>query len=618
VTLSHALLVTLLSCAGKEALPCPPGEVDDGAGGCAVVADTDDGGDDTGGGGDDTGPGGDDTWTGGDDTGPGGDDTDTEPVYQDGDATLSPGEVITCGRGDRDEAPLELWELGGDWAERPWDGPGEPAGGGVMIADIDGDGRLDIALPLLTGDRLYMTREEGLVDETAARWPAGLETGSVALTAADYDGDGDLDLLTSDLGGDSRLLANDGAGHFTDVTEAAGLVLSRRAMSAAWGDMDGDGDLDLAVAYHESCFEDPDRCDFDLEKDNEVLWENLGDGTFASRSERLPSEVLIPSLMHVITWLDVDGDGDQDLYVTNDDRLQDSEKNHLFFNDGAGNFTSASDDTYANVSMHGMGMALGALNGDGLPDLVMTDTARIVTLESLSEHSWYDGAVSRGLTVDPENDDRWNGWGVDLVDLDNDGDLDLPMGFGWIGGTNYEPDPGDETPPPLADDDPAYEEDTVEEQPDAIYLQDASGWFTDVAPDWGTDDLSATRATVGVDLDGDGFPELIKAFLDAPARVYRARCDDSAWLTVHLRDDSANTFGVGARVVARSGDLEVVRWVHAGGTGVHTSVQPLAQLGLGDADTVEVEITWPDGEVSTFKGVDARQVVTVHRGADSR
>lgn len=479
------------------------------------------------------------------------------------------------------------------------------AGGGITVADLSGDGLYDIVLAHYGQDQLYIGQPDGsFVDETASRWP-DIESMSSAATAADVEGDGDLDLYLTNMWGDDHLLLNDGSGHFSDGTAAAGLSgRGRRGMGASFGDMDGDGDLDLFIADYLWCVNVFDasigleitECDHDpAELAPQSLWENLGDGRFVDvTDERMPPDTLPYALSHGAAWIDVDGDGDQDIYQFNDYRseIEWVEPNHLYLNDGTGHFAEAPDRN-ADRYLASMGLGIADISGDGYPDFLLSDTYKITLLESLGEPDWYESALLRGLELSGE-DGRESGWGTELVDLDNDGDLDAPMLFGRVVDTSGE----------------------IEEQrqPDAIYIQGEDGSFEQVAEQWGFANTEISRSLAVIDIDGDGWVELIRGALDAPALMYSSRCGAAHWIEVHLRDSGPNPYAIGAAVRVTAGGRERTAWILAGGTSIHTSLQPLARFGLGAAERVDtLAITWPDGGTSIFNDITADQRVTVTR-----
>jgi hypothetical protein len=595
------LIASALPGCGDKSEGCGPGFEDDGSGYCYPVGDSGEPGDD---GGDDSGePGGDDS----DDTvdGGGGDDTGDGPVDDDN-ATLSEGGVVSCADPTlREDQPFTTPAMGADWAVQPFEVPdGESAAGGITVADLDGDGRYDVVLPHWEGSQIFMGQPDGtFADETAARWPAGVTPNSSAAIAADVEGDGDLDLYVCDAEGDDFLLINDGSGHFSDGTAAAGLAGNeRRCLSASFADMDGDEDLDLFVADYDWCGLDEATGDVECERPPETiddprqLFENQGDGTFADVSERLPLERLAESLMHVPTWIDLDLDGDLDLLIANDAReeIEWAQGNLIFLNNGDGTFEDVTEGSGFGIKMAAMGVGVGDINGDLLPDLFVSDLGRVLMLETLGPLDFYDTTLVRGLQVTPSEDARWSGWGAELVDFDNDGLLDATMLFGYL-----PPDVHEQNPP---------------EQPDLLHMQGEDGVFVDMAEALGVADLASGRGLVTIDVSGDGYPDLFKAFLDGPAVLYESNCGDAAWLEVRLHDPGPNPFAVGATVYATVGERTRMRWIFAGGTGFQSSYQPLAHFGLGDADAVDaLTVVWPDGETSTFYNVSTRQSVTVSR-----
>jgi len=521
-----------------------------------------------------------------------------EPEHQGG-ATLWTSGPITCEDPDARETagPLYTASFGSDWAAQGHTGEAPDAlGGGLTIADLDGDGALDVYLPQVGADQLYLQEEGTLVDMSATNLPEGLDEQSTAATAADIDGDGDLDLLIATSEGENRLLLNDGSGSFTDGTAAAGLgEQGWPTSSIVPGDIDGDGDLDLFAATWRGCMDPwiPENAYADTPQ---VLFENQGDGTFVDVSDRLPAELFEMSLVRLATFLDVDLDGDVDLYLDSDVMpTQEAclEGNRLLVNDGTGHFSEADDETGANVRIAGMGLGVGDLNGDGYPELAMSSLAEVVFLETDAALSWYDSSLVRGLAVDAEAEARWSGWGTELADVDNDGDLDIYMGFGALSAGV-----------PEAEDNPA-------EQPDALYLQGSDGTFTEVSADWDVDDVASTRAVAAVDFDGDGFLDLAHRVVDGPATIQLSRCDESAWLQVRVEGDDANTQALGTRVVLTAGEQTWTRWIGVGGTGLHSSVAPSAHFGLGDVEEVALTVHWPDGRRTDVAVVKTRQVVAL-------
>lgn len=488
---------------------------------------------------------------------------------------------------------LEELDLGPSWGEQAWQGDSQDplAAAGLTVVDLTGDGLLEVYLPQLGMDQLLV----GGVDQGPSRLPTLLASPSNAATPADVDGDGDLDLFITRQGGGHVLLVNDGTGHFHDGTEAAGLGQQGwPASTGTFGDMDGDGDLDLFVATFRSC--DPSLAEIPVNPwtdGPQALWENLGDGTFVDVSDRMPSHPGGTAWFRAAIWVDIDDDGDQDLYALSDrSTSSDCMVNNVLFANEQGRFEDRSEALGLGLRMEGMGMGMGDINGDGLPDFAMSDMQRLWLVLS-SPDGWFDATSAMGLSLDPSAEGRWSGWGTELADLDNDADLDLYMGFGGL------PDA------PAGDMNPW-------EQPDALYVQQ-QGSFVEASSAWGARWSSSTRAVVVVDLDQDGWLDLLAREIAGPARALGSQCGSAHWLEVELIMEGPNRNAVGARLTLTADGQEQVRWLSTGGTGLQSASPLRAHFGLGTASIGTLEVLWPDGRSDLIELPADRRVVIDRR-----
>ncbi|MFT4977777.1 MAG: hypothetical protein ACI8S6_003684, partial [Myxococcota bacterium] len=324
---------------------------------------------------------------------------------------LYSGGIVTCGDPDaRDAAPMFAPELGGDWAgQRISDGEGGYlTSPGVAVDDLNGDGLFDVFLVDVAACQMFIGQPDGTL--AAAEVTAGC--GGFSVTLIDVDGDRDLDVAVGNREGNNQLLINDGTGSFTDEAEARGFIddLSPTVgISAA--DIDGDGDLDLFVSNHRNNTDSGRLVDG---AETNVLYHNDGDGFFTADITTLAAEEQ-RGFTYAGLWIDADLDDDPDLYLLNDFGSL-ATGNRLLQNDG-GAFTPIDGDL--SVDMDGMGAGIGDYNGDGIPDLALSDWGTFRLLLSAGEGVWYDAALASDVTVD--NASRVTGWGVAAQDLNNDG-----------------------------------------------------------------------------------------------------------------------------------------------------------------------------------------------------
>ncbi|MCP4807310.1 MAG: CRTAC1 family protein [Proteobacteria bacterium] len=517
------------------------------------------------------------------------------------DAGLIEEGVVTCADPSAREelGPMYVPDLGEPWTSQltsEMDPEDRNDAIGLVVADLTGDGRYEILLTNKGPSWVFRLERDGtlshLSDDILPDRRSHQYLGGVGL---DHDADGDVDVLM--YGVEYDTLYRNVGGHLVDISEAAtdfaDVVYPTKAGSC--GDLDGDGDLDCILGT-ETSTRQAEHSPPDLGWPTIVA--EYDDGVF----KQLPgvlSEEANYSYAFMETLLDLDGDGDLDLYNVNAFGGV-MWGNRVLMNvtepGGPIAFDDVSDGHPLSQSMDGMGLGVGDVNGDELPDLVVTDWGRLFMYESVGGGDYIDTTAARGLTLDYE-DDREIAWGAELQDMDNDGDLDLVVLFGRSlrGETKDKPQ--------------------IEEQPDGLWLQEADGQFVQRADEWQiADDLGPMRGFALVDLNDDGHLDMVKRGISEPARLYLSRCSANHWLKVRLADAAPNTHGIGARVRVTTASGTQIRWVMAGGTSMAYGGPNEVHFGLGSDQVVErLEVLWPDGGVSRHEDITPDQKVWVAR-----
>jgi thioredoxin-like negative regulator of GroEL len=480
----------------------------------------------------------------------------------------------------------------------------ETMSGGVGLLDYDGDGWLDVyavqggpfppdRIRPHTGDRLFRNRGDGTFeDATAASGIADLARGyGHGVAVGDYDNDGRPDLFITRWRA-YALYRNQGDGTFRDATEAVGLGGDRDwPTSAAFADLDGDGDLDLYVCHYlQWDAEHPQICFDDEKKRNSYCapqrFRHLPDHLFRNDCGRF---VDVTNQTGINDWhgqglgvvaIDLDEDGRADLFVANDQSA-----NYFFRGRGGLKFEEAAEISglagNANGGFHaGMGVACGDLDGDGRPDLGVTNfyNESMTFYHNLGGGIFTDHTREIGLAVPT----RYRlGFGTAFLDVDNDGHLDVAIANGHV--DDFRPEI------PYA-------------MPAQLLVGGDGGHLTDVSdragPPWRVSRVG--RGLAAGDLDNDGRVDLLLLAQDTPLAYFHNRTPAGHALTLRLEGTASNRDAVGARVTVIAGGRRQVAWRFGGGS-YQSAPDPRLHFGLGDSDRVEaIEVAWPSGRIDRF------------------
>ncbi len=483
-----------------------------------------------------------------------------------------------------------------------------PLGGGVVVFDHDGDGLDDIFITnMRQPNALYRNNGDGTFTDVAVQ--AALDdplAETNGACAADFDNDGDQDIYTT-IHGANKLFRNDGSGVFEDVSEALidGYDDKRRFSGCAWGDYDGDGNLDLIVVSHLGEVGDDllIHRDFGIALRGLSLFHNEG-GNFVNVTELL-GDTSGPSMGGEAgnvygagfqpAWFDYDEDGDLDLYVVND-LGREIQPNVLWRNDGPGGdgwkFEDVSIAMDADVRMDGMGIAIGDYDLDGRFDIFMTNINDNVLLKNPGGGKpFVDVAPEAGAEIGLLGRKPRIAWSTMFMDYDNDADEDLYVVSGWL-----------DAPQPI----------NSKEQPNALLRNEGNGTFADVSGSSGADDDGIGRGGSYIDYDQDGCLDMIVVNYGQPARLFRNACDyGNSWLIVSAQGATGNRDAIGAVITAQTAGSSQIRLISGGSSSMGQNMMG-AHFGLGEASRVDsLTIRWPGGRVQTLTDVPVNQVLQV-------
>ena len=534
-------------------------------------------------------------------------------------------------------------------------------GGGVALGELTGDSLAEIVLTSnQDGPRLYLnlgqfhfrdiTNEAGVAE--SGRWTTGV-------TLADVNGDGRLDIYVCHAGlKPGALRANtlyinqgmtDGIPRFKEMAAQYGIADTGYSTQAAFFDYDGDGDLDLFLirnsprpvssiaVRNQRTVRDP--------LGGHRLYRNAG-GHFVDVSEQ--AGIYGPEIGFGlgIAIADVNRDGRPDVYVANDF----FERDYLYLNNGNGTFKEVLENALPVSSYFSMGVDIADINNDGWPDIYTADMLpedddRLKTTSAFEPWELYQAKAREGFDhqlmrnmLQRNNGDGtfsdigqlagvartdWS-WSSLIADFDLDGNKDIFVANGLAKDVTSQ-----DYIAFLANDQTMLQA-TRGQHVDFMSLIDAMGstklrnyafrnngdlTFTKVSAAWGVDQPSFSNGAAYGDLDGDGAPDLVVNNVNDEAFIYRnnarAQLPANRYLQVRLEGDSANRFAIGARVTLQTRDRQFTQELEPT-RGFQSSVDYTLTFGVGRVDTLEsVTVDWPDGRTSALSHVATNQRITV-------
>ncbi len=526
-------------------------------------------------------------------------------------------------------------------------------GGGVAVGDINNDHLVDVFFTSNQGEnKLYLNKGnfvfEDITDSAGVAGNSDWNTGTII---ADVNGDGLLDIYVcavvgiNGLKGANELYINNGDTTFTEQAKKYGLNFKNYSTTAAFFDYDNDGDLDMYLLNHavhtQNSFgkasirnnRDPKSGDKLLRNDN---------GKFTDVSEEAGIFGGVNGYGLGIATHDFNNDGYVDIYVSNDFH----EDDYYYLNNGDGTFTERLKEFFGKTSRFSMGSDVADLNHDGFTDILTLDmtpedeevlkasmgdeTIDMLTMrtQKLGYHYQYtrnmlqinnrnhfsETALFSGLSATD-----WS-WSALFGDFNQDGEQDLfisngipkrPNDLDYIKFTSNDQISASLNKSKLIDNE------ALNKMPSGavanfIFEGQKNLSFKNQSGNWIPNDTLISNGSAYADFDNDGDLDLVTNNSNTYATFYKNTTDTTAnYLKLKFNYKKANLFGIGTKVISYHKGIKQYKQLFTS-KGFQSSSEAIIHFGYGNTKTIDsINIIWTDNTIQTIKNVKTNQTLTI-------